>query len=69
MEDPVALRVRQHHAGLDRPRVEGGDVEDGAYVGMAGVHPLETAVTPEPVDHVGPDPPADPRRALQDAHV
>ena len=50
-------------------RVERGDVDGGAYVGVAGVEPLEAAVTPEAVDHVGADPAADPRGALEDAHV
>ena len=39
------------------------------YVGMAGVEPLEATVATEPVDDVGPDPAADARRALQDAHL
>jgi len=69
VEDPVAVGVGQHHAGLDRSRVERGDVHGGAYVGVAGVHPLEAAVTPEPVDHVRADPSADPSRALENAHV
>ena len=45
------------------------DVHGGAYVGVAGVHPLEAAVTPEAVDQVRADPSADPRGTLQDAHV
>ena len=65
LQDPVSLGVGEHHAPLDRSRVECGHVEHVTYVGMAGVEPHETPVAAVAVDHVGADAAAHPLGALQ----
>ena len=68
LHDPVAVGVGQHHAALDRTRVEGGDIHSITHVGVADVDVLEAAVTAEPVDDIGADPATDASRAFENAH-